>query len=572
MWDSSRCRLVPFKHQLEDTELMSRRSFLFIASEMRTGKTKTVIDAAQIMHFDLKRIDRVLVIAPAPVRDVWYDPVLGELAKHLWKGYPGHVAEYHSNVREWRWEGGGRTKDGRAFVGLRWVITNYEFLRSKMRVELLMPYCGPRTLIVLDESSFVKTWNSAQTKACGRLRRECGYAVLLNGMPVGQTPLDLFSQGNLLHKSVLDCQFITHFRARYGEMKAILGPSGKPLRNPRTGKPLENVASWKNLDDLRGRFRPHTVRRLQKDCMDLPPKLDPQIITWPLDGPTWDAYREMRDETVIWLKENLVASAMQAGVKVMRLAQITSGFVGGVQEAVPELVETLGGCQVCFGLGQIEGEICETCWGTGRSYDGQSVAGGDDSVGIHRDAVDRAPIAKTVELGRDKLDALLWLLGRELARDPNFRTVTWFRFNLELDRAEREVREKFPQFAIGTIRGGQGKAKRAEGLGLLHPLTAPETGPIWVGGTFGTGSFGLNFTAARASITASSGDSLEKFRQGADRIYGPGMIGPAAYYEILMTGPKGQRTIDHKIAEARRINAEIADWVAADWIKALEDE
>ena len=40
----------------------------------------------------------------------------------------------------------------------------------------------------------------------------------------------------------------------------------------------------------------------------------------------------MKEEMVVWLNENTLATASQAMVKAIRLAQITSGFVGGVEK------------------------------------------------------------------------------------------------------------------------------------------------------------------------------------------------------------------------------------------------
>jgi S-ribosylhomocysteine lyase LuxS involved in autoinducer biosynthesis len=45
-----------------------------------------------------------------------------------------------------------------------------------------------------------------------------------------------------------------------------------------------------------------------------------------------------------------------------------------------------------------------------------------------------------------------------------------------------------------------------------------------------------------------------------------------AYFDIVATGPQGQRTIDHVIVKARMERQEVADWTASAWIKALSDE
>lgn len=526
-----RCRLPPFNHQREDAQAVIDHPFYFITSEMRTGKTKIVIDAAQFM-FEERMIDRVLVIAPAPVRDVWYDKDLGEIAKHSWDTMPAYVQEFHTKSRAWSHKGGGVTAlDGsmKIMVGLHWLVTNYEFVRAKTRLIQLLPFCTPKTLLVLDESSFVKNHNAEQTKACKQLRNACGRVVLLNGTPISHSPLDLFSQGNLLHPSILDCKFITHYKAKYAVMSPVLGYNRRPLLD-KWNRPIQQVASWTNLEDLQQRFAPYTVRRLQSECLDLPPKLDPITLTAILDDTTWTIYKEMRDECVAMFDNGNASVAAQAATKTIRLAQITSGFVGGVQSLY---------------LDDLDDETADTNLPV-------------DASGVR-------------EVGREKLDVLLWFLGQRLEQAPNLHIVVWCRFRPELFRMLDAVKAQFPQFAIGAIVGQQKKAERTYAMGLLKPETSPKT-PVFVGGTFGTGSFGLDFSAANHSVNCSFDYSLGKYKQSGDRIYGPGMIGPAAYFDIVATGPKGQKTIDHAIVLARRNNEDVATWTSAAWVKALSEE
>lgn len=522
--DFSRSRLPPFRHQAEDTERVVNSPWLFITSEMRTGKTKIVIDAAQFLY-EAGSIDNVVVIAPNPVRDVWYDPELGEIAKHSWHGLSATVTEFHSKSREWFWgDPKGSWKDRR----LRWTVTNYEFIRSKSRLAQLLQVCSSKTLLVLDESSFVKTWNSAQTKACGQVRRKCGRVVELNGTPISQSYLDLFSQANLLHESVIGCRYITHFKAEYAVMEPIRRSGGGVVQDSR-GNAVLTISGWKNIDKLERKMAPFVVRRLQKDCLDLPPKLDPVTLTARLDDAEWAAYKEMREQLVVWFKDGTVSSASQAAVMVMRLSQITSGFVGGVEPAIED---------------ETDSTVREMLI--------------DQLHGIR-------------EIGRSKLDVLLWFLKLRLEEEPNLHVVTWCRFRPEVGRMVAAVQQEFPQFLTGFIVGGQPKDQRRATMELLNPLTSPK-GPVFVGGTFGTGAYGLNFTAANTSINLSFDYSLGKFLQSADRVYGPGQVSPVAYFDVVATGPKGQRTIDHEIVAARRSKQNLADYTTEKWIQAISRE
>jgi hypothetical protein len=136
------------------------------------------------------------------------------------------------------------------------------------------------------------------------------------------------------------------------------------------------------------------------------------------------------------------------------------------------------------------------------------------------------------KIGREKLDTLLWFLGERLEADPNLHVVVWCRFRAELFRMLDVVKEKFPQFEVGSIQGGQKKADRLRGLALLKPETSPN-GPVFVGGVIGTGSFGIDMCAAHTCVTMSDVYSSGKAAQTLDRVYGPGQKFPIAYYNII---------------------------------------
>jgi hypothetical protein len=555
MIDLSAARLQPFKHQVEDTEALVHHPFFFIASEMRTGKTKIVIDAAQIL-FHNNVIDKVLVVAPAPVRDVWFDPDFGELQKHLWNNTPAVVEEYHGRARSWMWHGKVEPYGYAPERRLQFIVTNYEFIRARTRLMKLMPFCTPRTLLVLDESSYVSNYKAQQTKACFELRKQCGRVVLLNGTPF-DTPLNLFSQGNLLHPSILDCKFITHYKARYADMEVLRSSGGNAMKDSR-GNPIMTVKNWKNLEDLQRRFAPYTVRRLQADCLDLPLKLDPIVLSVPLDDPTWAMYKQMNDDMVAWLSTDTASVASQIITKIMRLAQITSGFIGGIENADTEDTQDENE-EIPDWLTELTNQ--------NDPFNAQSgeVIGSSGTSDIRN----RENATCTVKsISTEKLNTVLWLVGQQLEKDPNLKIVVWCRFKFEVERMLKAVQEKYPQMIVKAIMGGQKKDERLDALRLLHPDTAPA-GPVFVGGTFGSGSFGLNFTASHTSVNCSYDYSLRKFLQSGDRVYGPGQTQPISYFDIAATGPKGQRTIDHIIIGARRNKHDLATLTTGAWVKLL---
>jgi hypothetical protein len=530
----------------------------YLADDMRLGKSKQVIDAAQML-FTQSAIDTVIVVAPASVfRDVWYDPDLGEIRKHRWEGLPTRVFEYHARIREWAED----LRNGEP--ALSWIIANFEYIRYQVKRESvgwrgphldpLLQSCDRKTWLVLDETTWVKNPTALQTRACQALRKKCGRVTLLNGTPITHSPLDLFSQGNLMDPRILECPYLGTFRSRYaimgGYQVEVVTKRGVKIKVP------TEVIGWRHrhregcctfgpnhpvhslgpgLEDLQRRFAPYILRREKKDCLDIPPKLDPVAVTATLTDSTWRIYREMRDQLCTWLSEQKVAFTPQAGVKVMRLAQICAGFLGGVEEEST--------CQACAGQG------CPGCGNTG----------------VH---IEKLPVE---EIGREKLDVFLNWAGQRLEEEPEFRMLVWCRFRPELWRLAREATQRYPTVTIRTIQGDQKREDRTEALRLMHPDVS-YSGPAILAGTLGTGSLGLNLAGAHEVVYASNDYSLFKRSQSEDRPHGPGQTQPVSYHDIIAVGPKGQKTVDHAIVRALRERSDLAAWTCSAWVTILREE
>jgi SNF2 family DNA or RNA helicase len=503
-------RFKPYDHQVQGVQWLLQQPHAILADEMGLGKTKQTIDYAQILY-ECSVIDRVLIICPAAVRPVWFDPELGELKKHLWEGFPSKITEYHSKIRTWLW---GKPQPG--VKVLEWLITNYDFIRPKNRLHQLLPYATHRTLLVLDESSAVKNHRAVQTKACLTIRKKLGpqgRVLELNGTPIPNNPLDLYSQTNILNpfQNPLQVSSYFHFRARY----AIMG-----------GWQNKQIIGWVQLDDLQRRCAPYIMRRLKMDCLDLPPKLPPVTMTVPLTPETWKPYKEMRDDMVAWLGTAEASAAPQAVVKALRLAQITSGFLGGVEERITEDTD-----------------------------------------------VDAAPpVPFTREIGKEKQNLFLEWLDLQLEENPNFKLLVWSRFRAEIARLVAALKERHAKMFTGLIWGGQKKEERDWALRLLDPRTSPNDRPIVVIGTPGSGSMGLNLTAAHHVMDLSYDYNMKNYLQAQDRVHRPGQTQPVWYGRIVATGPQGQKTIDHHIIKAREGKVSLADMTLSAWIQAIQEE
>jgi SNF2 family DNA or RNA helicase len=459
---------------------------------MGVGKTRQVIDAAQIL-FQQDKIDRVIVIVPAAVRAVWYDQELGELAKWLWPEVHCRIGEYHQRNKFWSWAKNDRPH-------LHWVITNYDFIRMPSRLAPLLSLCSERTLLVLDESSAVKNYRAKQTKACIKIRQKCGRVILLNGTPIAHSPNDLYSQGNLMHPSILDCRSYFHFRSRYGIMGGFRG---------------KQIVQWQNLRDLQNRFKPYVLMRRKEDCLDLPEKLEPVVFTVSLTKESWEIYKEMRDEMIVWLEDKVV-TASQAVVKALRLSQVTNGFIGGVQ----------------------------------------------DDEGFF----------ETKEIGREKIDFFLQWYKEQLSIEPDLKLLVWCRFRKENLRLCEDLKTIYGStIEVERIAGGQKKQEREHALRLLDPRSTPNQ-PVVIIGSPQAGGLGLNLAAAHTVVYLSNDYSLKTRLQSEDRVHRPGQVHKVSYFDVVAVGPNGQKTIDHIILRALRTKDDLANWTTSAWITSLKKQ
>lgn len=515
--DWQRCGTVPKDHQKVGTRSLLQwddpakgrtvGGVFLLADEVGCGKSKQQIDACEFLY-DTREIDTVVALAPAQGRAVWADsnPEIGEVSKHGHPSVDNYILEYSVRYPKLKAPEPGH---------LLWLVSNYEFIRRPERLAPVLQFLsGRRFWLVCDEAWALSDASTDQWKATHKIRRMAKRVTLLNGTPVTDSPLDLFAQMKMLDPEILGFKYFMHFRARYAMMK------------PNTTYPC--IIGWQHLEELRAKIEPYTLARKTDDCWDLPPVLDPVTVEVRLTDKTWLIYKQMRDEMVAWLSVNpdnisgQASVAKQAIVKAMRLAQITSGFVGGVQQIDEETGDLLD-------------------FGTGTS-------------------------TTVEEIGTEKLDALQDYLAR-LRPIPN-RWLIWSRFRLEIERTAKALSA---DRRVLKLYGEQSRTDREAALAALNP-GIPQDEPVGVVGNPLAGGAAVNLAGASTAMTLSQDTKLRVYLQARGRVRRPGQIHPIRYVDFVATGPKGQRTIDHHIVAALRGKEDIATWTTATWSRILREE
>jgi SNF2 family DNA or RNA helicase len=238
---------------LNDAWGHNEHAFFF---DMRLGKTFTAIHLANA-RYQHGQIERLLVICPTPIKDVWGGPE-GELRKFL---DPDELdmftMESGQNKQAERW------MRGHANDLLQIMVVGVEALSQGGAYSVARQFCigGVPTMIVLDESSRIKTWNSKRTEKCCILANLCDYKLILTGTPVTQGMHDLFSQMEFLSSDIIGQKSFYTFRNRYMVMGGFEG---------------RQILGYRNANELLQLVEPYATVVKKEEVYDLPTQ-PPQI-------------------------------------------------------------------------------------------------------------------------------------------------------------------------------------------------------------------------------------------------------------------------------------------------------
>lgn len=304
-------RASPYRHQREAAvfalERLDAGGGAALLMEMGTGKTLTTI-AITGQLWQEGRIHRLLVVAPLSILGVWED----EFARFAAFNYALAVLE------------GTGTKKADTIrhmngAALQVLVVNYE---SAWRLEKELAAWRP-DMIVCDEGHKIKTHNIAASKALHRLGARARYRLLLTGTVITNRPVDVFSQYKFADPKVYGNSFY-QFRSRYFDMTGYGNhtPVMKERMEPEFTERLHSIA----------------FRATKAECLDLPDTTD-IIQRVELEAPAMRTYRQLVRDSYAELSEGVV-TATNVLTRLLRLSQLTGGFVGNDDDASTEQVSS----------------------------------------------------------------------------------------------------------------------------------------------------------------------------------------------------------------------------------------
>ena len=232
--------------------------------EQGLGKSKIILDTAEIL-FNERKINALLIVAPNGVHVNW---VKHEIPYHL--DVPYFVLEYQSREqyhKHFQEQVAKFFNDRERRLNVL-VINTEAFSTPTKAVELSRACLAHyRTLMVIDESSRIKTPSAARTKRLIALGRHAVYRRILTGTPVTQSPFDFYSQFYFLDPRILGFNSYYAFKHRYGVFEKKM--SFHQDRN----WTYENLVRYVNLTELTAKIEPFSFRRTKEECLDLPAKI-----------------------------------------------------------------------------------------------------------------------------------------------------------------------------------------------------------------------------------------------------------------------------------------------------------
>lgn len=257
-------KVEPFPHQQYGLALAVAHWRLFFLWEMRTGKTKTMLEALRLLR-RLGRFRRAVVVGPPVVRAVWE----AETEVHA----PGEFATYAWEPTDPERERKGRAADlvlvsydgvrneddaaESAYAALRAIQTravrgtdaDVERLTALARNPL--HHLG-HDVIVGDESHQFGNFESRRTQAMLRLADLAPRRYALSGT-AGDQPFKFFSQLRFLSRGLMPMEWDA-FKARF----AITSRENKHV-----------IVGFKHLDEINARVDKVATRMKQADCQRL---------------------------------------------------------------------------------------------------------------------------------------------------------------------------------------------------------------------------------------------------------------------------------------------------------------
>ena len=186
-----------------------------------------------------------------------------------------------------------------------------------------------KTMVIVDESSYIKGPTSIRTRRITYLSKKAKFKLIMTGTPVSQGLVDLYSQFNFLSSSILGYLSFYAFRAKH----IVYHEKFK-----------DKIKDYVNVEYISRRIKPYVYQVTKDECLDLPPKIF-QTFYFELKKQQRLIYEQIKQE---FLSEVSLESGFNS-VEVLKLfnklQQVACGFIKYKDEKGKISTETCSHCR-----------------------------------------------------------------------------------------------------------------------------------------------------------------------------------------------------------------------------------
>lgn len=205
------------------------------------------------------------------------------------------------------------TDDYTLWVGMCCII-NYDMVPLVIDDLLQIPW----QVVILDESTKIKSPSAKRSKAIMRLRDKAKFRSIMTGTLAPNGLQDAFNQFKFLQPMIFGESFYA-FRGRYFTQGGYMNYEWSPMPNA--------------LPRFRSKIAGISIQHHKRDCVDLPPIVEsPRLVT--MTKPQEDAYKQMKEQALIAINEATTITAQFVITQLMKLRQIASGFIYNESETI----------------------------------------------------------------------------------------------------------------------------------------------------------------------------------------------------------------------------------------------
>lgn len=251
-------KVKPYPHQEQILDKAAALPGYALFWEMGLGKSKTALDIAAWKFIDNK-IDAILVITLKGVHTNW-----------ITKEVPQHLSIDHD---AFAWP----LKKSQAHIPLETkklsvLAVNFDTIWRDKALGYLKNFLQTRrVMMIVDESHNIKTHSAKRTKQILQFAKMCQHRLILTGTPITNSPLDAWSQMQVVNPRIWDNKDYFLFERRYAVKKKLPGVTYTTKKG--IVKPVEVIVGYQNIDEIQGKMAPYMSRLKKDDVLDLPEKL-----------------------------------------------------------------------------------------------------------------------------------------------------------------------------------------------------------------------------------------------------------------------------------------------------------